>query len=481
MLFNSLEFIFCFLPVVLALYTALRLSRRQLAAKWFLVAASLFFYGWWNPRSVPIIVASILANWTIGLVIERAAPRAGLALGVALNLGLLGYFKYWNFLLGTVDHLAGSHLDPPHIVLPLAISFFTFQQIAYLVEVARDRKAADSFLDYCLFVLFFPHLIAGPITHHKEMLPQFKQSGGTALAPAYAMVGTAIFVVGLVKKVVVADSCAAFANPVFAAADTGGALSAAAAWTGVLAYTFQLYFDFSGYSDMAIGLGLMFGIRLPANFASPYQATSIVDFWRRWHISLSRFLRTYLYIPLGGNRQGRWRRHLNLFATMAIGGLWHGAGWTFIGWGALHGLYLIINHAWRATFGEHHGRLAGLLGWALTFLAVVVAWVPFRATTAHGAMALLTTMAGAGSGVAIPSGPALLTVVVAAAMAFLCPNSLELAGYPASIPDAEAETAPLVPVSWRLPAGLTAVALGAAAALAVARLPDPGVFLYFNF
>ncbi len=489
MLFNSFTFVLFFLPLALGGYTALRLAGRARAAKVFLVAASLFFYGWWELRGVAIIVVSIAINYSLSLLMERWPARSRLVLtaGIVFNLGLLGWFKYYNFLAGALDALPGVDLGLRHIALPLAISFFTFQQIAYLVEAWRDGKAADSVLDYCLFVLFFPHLIAGPITHHKEMLPQFKVAGHGRLDPAFVTIGTVIFILGLAKKVVVADALAGFADPVFALAETGRPLAPAAAWSGALAYTFQLYFDFSGYSDMALGLGLLFGIRLPINFASPYKAASIIEFWRRWHISLSRFLRNYLYIPLGGNRHGRVRRYLNLFATMAIGGLWHGAGWTFLAWGALHGIYLMVNHAWRHAFGETQGPssrapLIRLAGWALTFVAVVFAWVPFRAASFHGALAMAAAMVGAGGDAAAPMpGPAALTVAAAALLAWLAPNTAELAGYPASVPGAEVETAPLAPCRPLLPAGLAAAALGAAAALALAKMPDPGIFLYFNF
>jgi len=483
MLFNSAEFIFFFLPIVISLYWAMRLRSRGNAAKLVLVGSSLVFYGWWDPRYVPVMILTVCVNYAVSILIERDDKRRMIwfAGAIAANLGLLSFFKYYDFAATNLNNHFGWSITLHHFALPLAISFFTFQQIAYIVEVYKDRKAADSFIDYSLFVMFFPHLIAGPITHHKEMLPQFKKAGHGALPPAVAAAGLAVFVIGLAKKVVVADTLATFADPAFAAAGAGRALSAASAWTGSLAYAFQIYFDFSGYSDMAIGLALLFGIRLPVNFASPYKATSIIDFWRRWHISLSRFLRAYLYIPLGGNRHGTVRQYANLFATMAIGGLWHGAGWTFIAWGALHGLYLVVNHGWRRVFGEAHGRAATLLGRAATFAAVVVAWVPFRAPTGDAATAMLAAMAGFGGASASPSGPALASIAAAAAMAFLAPNSLELAAYRQRLAPAAAEAAPLAPCRLRIPRPVAAAALGAAAALALAMLPDPGVFLYFNF
>ncbi len=488
MLFNSLEFIFAFLPVTIIVYSLLRVRNRQLLAKLFLAAASVFFYGWWDIKYVPLVLGSILANYLISLYFSRGRRIAkfALALGITFNLSLLVYFKYYNFFMENIGTAVDLKFQFAHIVLPLAISFFTFQQIAYLIESHRDRKAADSLLDYSLFVLFFPHLIAGPITNHKEMLPQFKEAGHGVLDPQFVSVGTVIFLLGLAKKVLVADLVSVFADPVFDAADAGQAVSTATAWIGTLAYTFQLYFDFSGYSDMALGLGLLFGIRLPVNFASPYKSTSVIEFWSRWHISLSRFLRNYLYIPLGGNRHGKYRRYLNLFLTMAIGGLWHGAGWNFMGWGALHGLYLAINHAWRHYVGTQNGRSARLLGGAATFTGVVFAWVLFRAVTWHGAVTIIEAMLGfpasgatAADGVMVITMPALMTLAICAGLTFLSPSALEIAGYPINVPGASVETAPLHPLRYRI-VGAT-VYLGVLAALVIARLPDPGVFLYFNF
>jgi D-alanyl-lipoteichoic acid acyltransferase DltB (MBOAT superfamily) len=487
MLFSSLEFLFGFLPVALLAYHWLRVTDHERAAKLFLVAASVFFYGWWDVRYVPLVVGSIGANFVLSLFMSRSKARGKLilALGLALNLILLGYFKYANFFVSAVDQMTGLELTLRKVVLPLAISFFTFQQIAYLVEAYKDGKPAKSFTDYCLFVLFFPHLIAGPITHHKEMLPQFEVMGRRPLPYSYIIVGAAILVMGLAKKVVVADTLAGFANPIFHAADHGASVGAAAAWLGALAYTFQLYFDFSGYSDMAIGIGLLFGIRLPVNFASPYKSTSIIEFWRRWHISLSRFLRNYLYIPLGGNRHGQVRRHLNLFITMTLGGLWHGAGWNFLAWGALHGAFLACNHVWRQFIPDSNARIAKLAGWALTFLVVVIAWVLFKATTFGGAMTVLRGMTGAVSGASLAelATPAVawLALAAAAALAVFAPSALELAGYPDSVPGLPVEDAPLTPFVWKAGPVATAVGLGAMFAFVVAKLPDPGVFLYFNF
>jgi alginate O-acetyltransferase complex protein AlgI len=309
--------------------------------------------------------------------------------------------------------LTGVPMPLANIILPLGISFFTFQQIAYLVDVMRGAKVERDFVSYTLFVSFFPHLIAGPLVHHAEMIPQFKRAGSTRNAGMAAR-GVAIFVAGLFKKVVIADNLAQFVSPVFAHVDGGGSVAAGWAWLATLGYTLQIYFDFSGYSDMALGLGLLFGIRLPVNFRSPYRATSIIDFWRRWHITLSRFLRDYLYIPLGGNRHGEGRRYLNLLLTMLLGGLWHGAGWTFVVWGGLHGLYLCINHLWQGARIAARGSAVIFMrvaGWALTFVAVVIAWIFFRAGTMHGAWQMLRGLFGSRGDAKGYASPGILRVM----------------------------------------------------------------------
>jgi len=323
-----------------------------------------------------------------------------LASAIAANLALLGYFKYGGFFLENVDGLLGRPFADPRIVLPLGISFFTFTQIAYLVDTWKGRANERNPVHYALFVTYFPHLIAGPILHHSEMMPQFRIPLTYQFDFDKFTTGLCIFAFGLFKKVVLADGVAKFVAPVFDSAERGVAVSLPDAWGGALAYTFQLYFDFSGYCDMAIGLSWLFGIALPLNFDSPYKATSIIAFWRRWHMTLSRFLRDYLYIPLGGNRHGSARRYINLFATMTIGGLWHGAGWTFVAWGALHGAYLWANHAWSTATHTRLNLVAvpppvrSTIAWLLTFLAVVVGWVLFRARTIAGAGQVLAGMAG---------------------------------------------------------------------------------------
>ncbi len=402
MLFNSYTYLLLFLPVAVVgfhlLIGPLRVPRR--AAFGWLVAASLVYYGYWNPAYVPLIAGSCLANFFFGRFLAGHPGPGGkrmLVAGVAANLALLGYYKYTGLFATTLRDLTGWPQDIPSIVLPLGISFFTFQQIAYLVDAWKGETREYHLTDYLLFVTFFPQLIAGPIVHHGEMMPQFTRKRPLARWNRDFPVAVVFLVIGLFKKVVIADNLAPIASALFRVAEQGDRpLTMAEAWTAAIAYALQIYFDFSGYSDMAIGSARFFGIRLPLNFASPYKATSIIDFWRRWHMTLSRFLRDYLYIPLGGNRNGPARRYGNLLLTMLLGGLWHGASWTFLAWGGIHGLYLCVNHGW------HHLRKSK--GWSalptpaavsLTFLATLVAWVFFRAADFDTAMRLLASMSGA--------------------------------------------------------------------------------------
>jgi alginate O-acetyltransferase complex protein AlgI len=406
MLFNSATFIFVFLPITLVGYYALNaLQLDRMAIAW-LVLASAVFYAWFSVRYLALLAVLIVFNYLAGVLLARdfhAGRRrpALLAFGIAVNLGVLGYFKYTNFFIHNVNLLFGTDFLMRQIILPIGISFFTFQKIAYLVDAYRGETEEYDFLDFSLFVMYFPQLIAGPIVHHKEMIPQFARSAGRGFNIQDLAAGLVLFTIGLIKKVVFADTLVSLADPVFAAAQGQHIPSLSDAWSGVLAFTLQIYFDFSGYTDMALGLALMMSIRLPLNFNSPYQATSIIDFWRRWHMTLSRFLRDYLYVPLGGNRRGELRRFVNLMLTMLIGGLWHGAAWTFVAWGALHGVYLIINHAWQ-RFGAAvrlpwRGTPMGrCTAWLITFLAVVVAWVFFRAESFGAAKAMLRGMAGWG-------------------------------------------------------------------------------------
>src|SRR5260221_2268428 len=384
MLFNSYTLLFQFLPAtVLAFAAARRHSPR--AGIMVLAGASLFFYGAWRPVYLLLLVASIAVNFTLGLRMEDPLRRRATgSLGVALNLAVLCYFKYTNFIFDSLNVLTGAPLPFVNIILPLGISFFTFQQIAYLVDVMRGARVERDIVSYTLFVSFFPDVIAGQLVQHAEMIVKFKRgrNGRSAVLAAW---GLAIFAAGLFKKVVIADNLAQFVSPVFAHLDAGGGVTTPWAWLATLAYTLQIYFDFSGYSDMAIGLALLFGVRLPVNFHSPYQATSIIVYWRRWHVTLSRFLRDYLYIPLGGNRRGAARRYLNLGTVMLLGGLWHGANWTFVLWGGAHGVMLAVNHAWRALPLSRSFALKTALAQAIavlvTFTAVTLAGVLFRSET----------------------------------------------------------------------------------------------------
>lgn len=415
MLFNSYEFILVFLPVSLAgFFTIGKFIGREAAILW-LFLASLFFYAWWNPAYLVLLMGSIAFNFVLGRYLFRLgntgrqkAASSALGLGIFVNLALLGYYKYTDFFIRNVNAIFGTDIFLVKIVLPLAISFFTFNQIAYLVDARKGIAGEGRFSHYALFVTFFPHLIAGPIVHHAELMPQFRRRDALVSSKDDFAVGIAIFAIGLIKKAVLADGIAVYATPVFTAAAHGGHLTLFTAWGGALAYTMQLYFDFSGYSDMAIGAARLFGIHLPLNFNSPYKSTSITEFWRRWHITLSRFLRDYLYIPLGGNRKGKLRRYLNLFITMLLGGLWHGAGWTFMLWGGLHGVYLIINHGWRFIYTQlgYESRrfepLTKALSWLITFVAVVIGWVFFRAESLPASIAMLEGMFGF-NGIAIPN------------------------------------------------------------------------------
>lgn len=385
LLFNSYAFIFIFLPIILFGYFWLLRKRLILGSKVWLVAGSLLFYGYWNVIYIPLLLASIFVNFFVGSALANMAgenknipssktfsSKQLLAFGVLFNVGLLAYFKYTDFLLVNFNGVFGLNIPLPHIILPLGISFFTFTQIAFLVDSYRTEVKEYDLLRYMLFVTYFPHLLAGPILHHKEMMPQFANKWNFALKWRNVAIGFFLFSIGLFKKVVIADTFAQWANIGF---DTAVMLNFFEAWATSLSYTLQLYFDFSGYTDMAIGISLMFNIKLPINFNSPYKARDIQDFWRRWHMTLSRFLRDYVYIPLGGNKVSKLRNYINLLSVFIIGGLWHGASWMFVIWGTLHGVAIVIHRAWK-DFGL---RMYGWLGWLITFNFINITWVFFRA------------------------------------------------------------------------------------------------------
>lgn len=509
MIFSSYPFILAFLPAAVA---ATLLFRNYAGSNTVLLlgATSLIFYGYWDWRFVWVIGLSIVVNYAAGREMGRGRSskyrRRVLIVGIVFNLVLLGYFKYTDFFIANVAALISVHVPALNVVLPLGISFFTFQQIAYLVDVYRHETVEHDFRHYFLFVTFFPQLIAGPIVHHKEMMPQFIRGQAGRIDAAMAAQGVTIFFVGVAKKVLVADNIALFASPVFDAAARGVPIAFVEAWGGALAYTFQIYFDFSAYSDMAIGLGLIFGLRLPINFNSPYKATSLIEFWRRWHITLSRFLRDYLYIPLGGNRLGERRRLVNIMVVMLLGGLWHGANWTFVAWGGLHGLGLLVNHLWRRwPSAEHSSRFRSLAGWTATFLFVIVAWVFFRADSFGSALNILVGMTGT-HGIVLPDvyrtqlgilGPALAHAgvrfeavdlffgsiqvewtIASLAVVTLLPNSVEWAGYdPITASDRIGrprwyQWCPSVP--W-------ALTLSALSVASLIMMSKSGEFLYFQF
>ncbi len=445
MLFNSHIFVFLFLPATLAAYYAIRRTVGREASLVSLVILSLVYYAYWKLDYLTILVVSITVNYSLGYLLTKTKnktyKKAWVTTGVVLNLLSLGYYKYVDFFIGTLNSLTNTDYSTLNILLPLAISFFTFQQIAYLIDCYRNEAKEYSFVHYCLFITFFPQLIAGPIVHHKEMLPQFMDKTKAFFDSNMFWKGLLQFCFGLFKKVIIADTIALYATPVFYAADHGGSITIIEAWVAILAYSFQLYFDFSAYSDMAIGIGRMFGIDLPANFNSPYKAKSIEDFWRRWHMTLSRFLRDYLYITFGGNRKGTARRYINMFMTMLLGGLWHGASWNFVVWGALHGVYLIINHATSKVrkvlnWPRSNNRFSNSISIIITFIAVIEAWVLFRAETFDGAftiyIASIDFSSFAMDSLLYGNSPYLAEPLRALAMIFICiiiafflPNSQE--------------------------------------------------------
>ncbi len=475
MLFSSFEFIFVFLPLIaIAFANAQKNSKIALCV---LLAGSLIFYSNHSHKDLLIMLISIGINFLIGQRVHQ--NKNLLILGLIFNLGLIAYFKYAYFLAENIASVANISFEMKKIALPLGISFFTFQQIAYLVDTYRDGQPERKFTPYALLVSFFPHSIAGPLVQYKEILPQLRKA---LINTENFTIGITIFIIGLFKKVVIADSLAPGADILFDNSAAGIIPTTTEAWIGALCYTFQLYFDFSGYSDMAIGLARIFNITFPFNFDSPYKATSIIDFWRRWHITLSMFLRNYVYIPLGGSRHGKFKKFRNLFITMFLCGLWHGAGWTFILWGMFHGFLLILNHGWKAV----NIKIPSLIGWVLTMVSVIAGWVLFRSENVQTAFTIYSAMFGQ----IPPKEPVLENIETYIALIAI---ALTISVAMPNIKDFMAEKLPLeneeeLPsgsknfIKWS-PSAISAFSMGLMAFLALLLLAARKEieFLYFNF
>jgi alginate O-acetyltransferase complex protein AlgI len=542
MLFNSSEFLLVFLPATLAGFYLLGTMSRTSAIRW-LILASLVFYAWWRPVNVLIIAPSIIINFALARILLQlneggGSPRlskAILLLGISFNVAFLGCFKYIDFLFSTINDVFSANLVLRHIILPLGISFITFQKIAFLIDIQAGRVKSFTFQDYCIFVLFFPQLIAGPIVHYREMMPQF-HAASCRFDKENVAVGLTLLSFGLFKKVVFADNIALFVTPIYDHAAAGGGTSFLMAWMAAIGFTLQIYFDFSGYSDMALGLARFFGIRLPQNFNSPLRASSIIDFWLRWHMTLTRFLTGYIYNPLllwltrhrlakgqpgfgGRNTTVGAFIHLLMFPTlitMLISGLWHGAGYGFIFWGLLHGVYLTINHGWRLVASrlwpdrQRYIRIMEPVGAVLTFISVVVAMVFFRSPTMTSAIDLVKGIIGL-NGIALPQavfddiGPlarmlhavgvtaepwsiqdfakTTIWIFILMFVALACPNTLQImARYEPALGVKPQPTKPAVGRGLEWNASLPwAIAVSATAAIAIASIGGPSEFLYWQF
>jgi alginate O-acetyltransferase complex protein AlgI len=540
MLFNSNEFIFAFLPVTLFGFYLFGTISRSAAVRW-LILTSIAFYAWWRPVNILIIAPSIAVNFTLAILLRvsgessRRASSAVLLFGILFNVAFLGYFKYTDFIFDTVNDIFGANLVLRHIVLPLGISFITFQKIAFLIDVQGGRVKSFTLQDYCIFVLFFPQLVAGPIVHYREMMPQF-HAASCRFDKENVAVGLTLLFFGLFKKVVFADNIALFITPIYEHSAAGGATSFLLAWMAAIGFTLQLYFDFSGYSDMALGLARFFGIRLPQNFDSPLRASSIIDFWLRWHMTLTRFLTGYIYNPLvlwltrrrlakglsvfgGRNTTAGSFVYLLMFPTvitMLISGLWHGAGYGFVVWGFLHGFYLTINHGWRVIAvrlwrdRQAYVRIMEPVGLVLTFLSVSIAIIFFRSTTMMSAIDLLkgvTGLNGIGLPQALLSRPGLLAdklhafgivaepwnlqdfartsiwISILLFVALACPNTLQiLARYePALGVTSQSAKFPVSSIFQWDASFPWAVVLSAVAAISIVSIGGPSEFLYWQF
>lgn len=469
MLFNSHEFIFLFLPFIVLVYFFLNQCKLTLISSCWLILASLLFYSYWNIIYLPLLLASILINFGIGnLLLKKRLKlnrRVTLVTGIIFNVALLMWFKHYDFFVTNINYALSTNFTLLNLLLPLGISFFTFQQISYLVDTYRNETKDNGFIYYMLFVSFFPQLIAGPIVQHKEMVPQFIDNGNRKINYKNIAVGIFIFTIGLFKKVGIADTLAVWANAGFDQFDN---LTMFEGWIASLSFTFQLYFDFSGYTDMAIGSALLFNIKLPMNFNSPYKSLNLIEFWRRWHITLSRFLFQYIYVPLGGSRNRKSRTYVNLLIIFLISGFWHGSGWTFIFWGILHGFGIVINRIWRSF----NIKINKIIAWFITFNFVNVSWIFFRANNWGDALKIFKSMFGFnGINMAEKQGLLFVTqnnflfILITLALSFIvifCKNSFELSNQ-------------FIP-SWR-----TSIAVSILAIYSIFSLTKVSVFLYFNF
>ena len=492
MLFNSAEFLFAFLPITIAGYLLLQKHSKS-ASNWWLLVSSLTFYGIWNISFLPIIIGSISINYLISARITGGAtlPRkAWLIFGISANLLMLGYFKYTNFFIDNLNIITGTNYRWADIVLPIGISFFTFQQIAFLVDTYRHVTIERHFGRYALFISFFPQLIAGPIVHHSELTHQFGRSRENR-SRDFAE-GLTLLVIGLIKKMVIADTAALPSSRLFDSVAHGTVLTTCDAWVAAISYSVQIYFDFSAYSDMAIGIARILGIDLPINFASPYKARNIGDFWKRWHITLSRFLRDYVYIPLGGNRQGKHRQAINVMLTMVLGGIWHGAGWTFLIWGALHGTYLAVSAIWqKSSLGQTLSkyRTWKFASWLITISLVLFAWVPFRAESLDATISIWSSMLhlnGPSSGNSAEfNDHNIIIVFLALLIATVSPNAYEILhhskiglpsrGYPATYISGTAKQ-PRWMWTWK-----HALVTSAGIIVIILKINDVSEFIYFQF
>jgi len=494
MLFNSFQFVFIFFPVVFLGFYVFGRINQSLAILW-LCGASLYFFGQWNAQYLWLLSASIITNYVFGYTISHSNKLLSkyiLIAALCSNLLILGYYKYSGFLADTLHKATGMNLSFGQIILPLGISFFTFTQIAFLVDSYQRKAKEYNFSHYILFVTYFPHLIAGPILHHSQMMPQFRLNSTYRINWDNITRGLMMFIIGFGKKMLLADSFSGYVRPIFDLSDQGSTPLFFESWMAILAYGLQLYFDFSGYCDMAIGISLCFNIRLPVNFNSPYKSLSIIDFWRRWHITLSTFLRDYLYIPLGGNRHGENRRYLNVFITMLLGGLWHGAGWTFVIWGGLHGLYLAINHSYRDFAKlkgwniEKLGFTGSLFSGLVTLLAVTFAWVFFRSPDLHTAGRLLYGMSGGNIFYSLHHPPHFqqyLFILLGLGIVWLLPNSQHWMGLQVSSDSDSTSSKNIVNLKWNTCKWWNWAVPGVVLAICILALTNgkPSEFLYFQF